>query len=235
MLSKFILNVKRRETFFYGILYKFGKFIITFNLPVVKIIHLPLYHLNYLTKVVTKRIIHIFWSTPLFRARCSNVGKGLKLPNGIPLVVGGHLKIYLGDNVTIARSTIGASKIFDEPVLKIGNNSTIGYGTVLSVAREVNIGNNCMIAPNCIIMDSDDHPVNPKKRLLGEGLKPEEVLPVKIGDNVWIGSYCSILKGVTIGENSIISANSVIVKDVLPNCVYAGNPARPTLRDIDKK
>ena len=59
-------------------------------------------------------------------------------------------------------------------------------------------------------------------------------MPVKIGNNVWIGSYCTILKGVNIGDNSIIATHSVITKDVLPNCVYAGFPARPTLRDIDK-
>lgn len=58
---------------------------------------------------------------------------------------------------------------------------------------------------------------------------------VKIGNNVWIGSYCAILKGVTIGDNSIIATHTVITKDVKENCVYAGYPARPTLIDIHKK
>ena len=153
----------------------------------------------------------------------------------MPLIIGSHLKIFLGDNVTIYRSTIGASKIFDEAVLKVGNHSSIGYGTVISVAKEVTIGDNCMIAPNCIIMDNDDHPVSPKKRLEGQPVDPEDVKPVKIGNNVWIGSYCAILKGVKIGDNSVIATHSVITKDVMPNCVYAGYPARPTLRDIQKK
>lgn len=103
---------------------------------------------------------------PSFKARCETVGKNLSLPNGIPLIIGSHLKIFLGDNVTIMRSTIGASKIFDAPILKIGNNSTVGYGTVISIAKEIIIGDNCSIGPNCIIMDSDDHPLNPQKRLL---------------------------------------------------------------------
>jgi len=144
------------------------------------------------------------------------------------------LKIYLGDNVRILRSTIGAGKIFDSPVLKIGNNSGIGYGVTLSIAKSIVIGNNCLIGPNCIIMDNDDHPISPQKRLAGETVSPEDVHPVTIGNNVWVGANCAILKGVVIGDNSIIAAHSVITKEVMPNCVYAGYPARPTVKEINK-
>lgn len=234
MITQLILKIKRRENPFYAFLYKTGKFIISFNIPSIKFIHLPLYYFDYFIKITVRWIISVCWSTPLLKARCEKVGKSLSLPNGTPLIIGSHLKIILGDNVTIRRSTIGASKIFDEPVLKIGNNSTIGYGTVISVAKEVIIGDNCMIAPNCIIMDSDDHPINPQKRLLKEGINKEDVLPVRIGNNVWIGSYCAILKGVTIGDNSIIATHSVVTRDVMPNCIYAGHPGRPKLMDIGK-
>jgi acetyltransferase-like isoleucine patch superfamily enzyme len=230
----FILKIKRRENKFYNFLYKTAAFILRLNFPVIKPVHLPLYYLSTWLQRGCVNIFHFAWSVPLFKARCAKVGKGLRLPNGIPYIVGDHLKIILGDNVSIGRTTIGASKLFDEPLLEIGSNTTIGYGTVISIAKEVSIGNNCMIAPNCIIMDSDDHPINPEKRLLKEGVDPQDVKPVKIGNNVFIGSYCAILKGVTIGDNSIISTHSVITRDVFPNSVYAGNPARPTLRDIDQ-
>ena len=78
---------------------------------------------------------------------------------------------------------------------RVGNNSSIGYGTVISVAKEITIDYNCVIGPNCIIMDNDDHPINPQKRLLGEGVSKAKVALVKIGSNVWIGNYCAILKG----------------------------------------
>lgn len=162
------------------------------------------------------------------------VGKNLSLPNGMPLIIGTHLKIFLGDNVTIGRATIGASKLLNEPVLRIGDNSTIGYGTLISVSKEVVIGEDCLVGPHCIIMDSNDHPINPQKRLLREGVDEKDVSTVRIGNNVWIGSYSAILRGVTIGDNSVISTHSVVTRDVMPNCVYAGFPARPTLRDIDK-
>jgi acetyltransferase-like isoleucine patch superfamily enzyme len=73
-----------------------------------------------------------------------------------------------------------------------------------------------------------------KKRLAKLGIEEGEVSPIKIGNNVWIGSNCAILKGSTIGDNSIIATHSVISKEILPNCIYAGYPARPVMRDIDK-
>jgi len=234
MLSSIILKIKRRENAFYSLLYAVAKYVRSFNVPVIKVIHLPLYYLDYSLRVAVPRLIQICWSIPLFKARCNEVGKNLMLPNGIPLVIGSHLNIYLGNDVTIMRSTLEASKVFDPPELRIGDKSGIGYGTTLSIAKEIVIGDNTMIGPNCLIMDNDDHPINPVKRLNREPVSPNDVHPVKIGNNVWIAANCAILKGVTIGDNSIIAAHSVITKNVLPNCIYAGYPARPTVKDLDK-
>jgi len=234
-MNNFLLKIKRAETPFFALLNRTAKGILRFNLPSIKCIHLPLYYVTRFIQVVGNNLFRKLWSIPVFAARCNKVGKGLSLPNGIPYVIGGHLKFFLGDDVTIYRSTIGSSKVFDEPKLKVGNRSSIGYGTVISVAQEVKIGDDCMIAPHCIIMDNDDHPLNPLKRLKKEPVGPEDIKPVLIGNNVWIGAYSTILKGATIGDNSVIATHSVITRDVLPNCVYAGYPARPTVRDIDKK
>lgn len=233
-MNNFILKIKKAETPFYAFLYRFLKSLQCLTIPSVKIIHLPLYYTSAIVKACYFSLLHAVWSVPVFSARCTQVGKGLKLPNGVPFVAGGHLKIYLGDNVSIMRTTIGAGKVFDEPTLRVGNNSTIGYGTVISVAKEVELGDNCMIAPHCIIMDNDDHPISPQKRLENMPVDPDDVKPIRIGNNVWIGTNCAILKGVTIGDNSIISTHSVVSKDVLPNSIYAGYPARPTFRNIDK-
>jgi maltose O-acetyltransferase len=235
MLGKIVLKIKRRENPFYTFLYDLGKLTLSFHLPTIKAIHLPLYHLDHFVKEGSRWLLQAFWWAPLFRARCERAGKNLRLPNGIPLVLGSHLKIFIGDNVSIGRSTIGASKVFDEPVLRIGNNTSLGYGTVISVAKEVTIGDHCMIAPQCVIMDSDDHPVDPHKRRSGMPVDKEKVRPVRIGNNVWIGSYSIILKGVTIGDNSVIAAHSVVTKDVEENSVYASAAAKPIRRNIDKE
>ncbi len=234
MIKTFILKIKRRETPFYNLLYRSIKAILVFNLPSIKFIHLPLYSMDYFVRNAVRSSFHFLWSVPLFKARCEKAGKNLCLPDGIPLVIGSHLRIIIGDNVTIGRSTIGASNIHDNPVLRIGNNTAIGSGGVISASKEVTIGDHCMISGGCLIMDSDDHPMDPSKRLLGFPIEKDDIKPVKIGNNVWIGAYVTILKGVTVGDNSIISTHSVVTRDVLPNCVYAGHPARPTLRDIDK-
>jgi acetyltransferase-like isoleucine patch superfamily enzyme len=234
MIDAVILKIKRRETPAYDLLYRCLVSVRAISIPSIKWVHLPLYYLDQCVRRTYRCCISIFWHVPLFKSRCETVGKGLKLPDGIPYLIGNHLRLRLGNNVMISRTTIGASKVFDDPMLEVGNNSGIGYGTVISITKRITIGDHVMIGANCMIMDSDDHPIDPVLRLQRASVNEEDVKPVTIGNNVWVGAYCTILKGVTIGNNSIISAHSVIVRDVLPNCIYAGNPARPTVRDIDK-
>lgn len=235
MLNSVILKIKRRDTPLWDFLYRSLKAVRSFSMPSFRWIHLPLYYGDHAVRGAARWLVEVFWYVPLFKARCEKVGARLKLPDGMPYLIGTHLRLRLGENVLISRTTIGASKVFDSPLLEVGNNTTIGYGTTISVAKQVTIGDSVLIAPCCIIMDNDDHPIDPVRRFKREPVSAEEVKPVKIGNNVWIGAYCTILKGVTIGDNSVISAHSVIVRDVVPNCIYAGNPARPTVRDIDKK
>ena len=82
-----------------------------------------------------------------------------------------------------------------------------------------------MVALNCVIMDSDFHiPWPPEMRNKYSGTERDK--NVVIGCHVWIGANCMILKGVTIGDNSVIAAGSVVVKDIPPNVLAGGNPAR---------
>lgn len=99
--------------------------------------------------------------------------------------------------------------------IKIGNNC--GFSGVSIVAdKGVFIGNDVTIGANTLIGDRDDHP-----EILHTSPKP-----IYIGNNVFIGMNCMIMKGVTIGDNAIIGAGSIVTKDIPANCVAVGNPCK---------
>lgn len=87
------------------------------------------------------------------------------------------------------------------------------------------IGKSCFIASNVSISDNDGHPLDPTERGRGEPVKSEDVLAVKIGDNVWIGEGSAILKGVSVGEGAVIGTKSVVTRNIPPFAIVAGNPA----------
>jgi acetyltransferase-like isoleucine patch superfamily enzyme len=224
MLNQFILNVKRQETPFYSNLYKIAKQLRKVSCPTIYPIHKPLYTASRILINFRWKLQESLWSIPLFRTQCRHVGSGIRLPNGIPWITGNNIEIEIGDNVSIAKSHFATGKVNDKPILKIGNDSSIGYETTISVNEKVEIGNGVMIAFGCFIADSDGHPVESARR--HESITKNEVSPVKICNNVWIGSNATVLKGVTIGKNSIVGANSVVVKDIPPNKICMGIPAR---------
>jgi acetyltransferase (isoleucine patch superfamily) len=86
---------------------------------------------------------------------------------------------------------------------------------------EVRIGDYCMIGPNTLIT-TVGHPISPK----GRRERKAQGTPVTIGNDVWIGGNCTILPGVTIGNNVVIAAGAVVTKDMPDNSVVGGIPAR---------
>ena len=113
---------------------------------------------------------------------------------------------------------------------------TLLNGALIMAQERVEIGSHCLVSWNVGIADSDFHPLDPaQRRIDAEALAPYfaarperphiRTQPVIIRDNVWIGMHAVILKGVEIGENSVVAAGAVITKTVPPNVVVAGNPA----------
>lgn len=109
--------------------------------------------------------------------------------------------------------------------ITIGSFCLICPGVRISSGSRITIGDNCMMASGVYITDADWHGIYDRA---GFG----KALPVSISDNVWIGDRAMICKGVSIGENSIIGAGSVVVNPVPANVIAAGNPAR-VLRVLD--
>ncbi|WP_026712916.1 sugar O-acetyltransferase [Flavobacterium daejeonense] len=110
--------------------------------------------------------------------------------------------------------------------IHVGRNFYAGYNCTILDMAEVRIGDNCLIAPNVGIYTAG-HNINPADRH-----KSGYAYPITIGNNVWIGGHSVILAGVTIGDNSIVAAASMVNKDIPANCIFGGNPARK-IKDID--
>jgi len=112
--------------------------------------------------------------------------------------------------------------VFGGGKIRIGDNVGLN-GTAITAVKKISIGNETMIAPNAIIVDSDFHsPWPPDQRWTSKA----EGAEVTIGKRVWIGMNVLVLKGVTIGDNSIIGAGSVVTQDIEADCLAAGNPAK---------
>jgi acetyltransferase-like isoleucine patch superfamily enzyme len=110
--------------------------------------------------------------------------------------------------------------------LVIGDYALLTPGVRIMACDSIRIGNGCMFAHGAYVTDSDWHGIYDRIAI------PETPRPVRIGDNVWVGDRATVLKGVTIGDNSIVAAGAVVTRDVAANTVVAGNPARP-VKELD--
>lgn len=114
----------------------------------------------------------------------------------------------------------------EESFIRIGKYVLICPGVRMSAASGITIGEGCMFAQSAYITDSDWHDIYNRCVPVG-GSKP-----IKIDNNVWIGDHAIVCKGVTIGENSIVGAGAVVTRDIPPNTIAAGNPAK-VVKKID--
>jgi acetyltransferase-like isoleucine patch superfamily enzyme len=172
----------------------------------------------------------------IFLSQCTSVGKNLCTgPYPIRVFRGESAQLIIGSNVVIycPCEFVVTTHIFPESIIEVGDNSRIGANCSLRAARSIRIGAGCLIAPWVRIGDYNGHPIRPGSGRIGAPTPPEEVEPIFIGDNVWIGEGAFIQKGVHIGNDSIVGANSVVIKDVPEGTIVMGNPARVALRLAD--
>ena len=144
--------------------------------------------------------------------------KGRLSAHGKTRVIKQNAEIHFGKYVqlypSIKLSVCGTEN--RKATLRIDDNVAIGDRTEIHVGSECSIGANTLISWDCCIIDRDYH------KLEGE----ENISPIIIGENVWIGCRALILKGVTIGDGAVVAAGAVVTKNVPANCVVAGNPAK---------
>jgi acetyltransferase-like isoleucine patch superfamily enzyme len=107
--------------------------------------------------------------------------------------------------------------------LAVGAGTIFGHHCTIGVQELVEIGRDCLIAEMVSIRDHDHRFSRSDVPVREQGMV---VAPVRIGDNVWLGSKVTVTKGVTIGDNAIVGANAVVTRDIPPNAIAAGVPAR---------
>ena len=105
--------------------------------------------------------------------------------------------------------------------IEIGKNFYANHNLIILDCNKVKFGNNVFIAPNCSFYTAG-HPLDAERR--NKGL--EYAKPIKVGNNVWIGGNVCVLPGVTIGDNVVIGAGSIVTKDIPSNVVAVGNPCK---------
>lgn len=159
-----------------------------------------------------------FWHAPRFdRKRWILIGRSFHVEKHFA-------EIHLGDFVDFG-SSVGIAVIGEDPmtrsVLRIGDHTHIGDRTHINCYCSISIGNRCAISWDVEILDTDIH------KMLDEVGRPlRNTAPVVIEDRTWIGAHAIILKGVTIGHDSVIAAGAVVTRSVPPFSVCAGNPAQ---------
>jgi len=165
-----------------------------------------------------------FYVNHFLRPQLESLGKGFTFMRpwrveifGAPIKLGNFVNVVASTDKMV-RLAIWAEQP-DKGRIQIGNYCLICPGVRIGSAHEIVVGDNCMIASNAYVTDSDWHDIYNR-------ISIGKTAPVSIENNVWIGDSAIVCKGVTIGENSIIGAGAVVVDNIPANCVAAGNPAR---------
>ncbi|MEM6486361.1 MAG: acyltransferase [Pseudomonadota bacterium] len=166
------------------------------------------------------------WYVDYFlRPECASLGRHATFMKPRYVVISGP-NIHIGDCFTAIAEPMHRVELGvwgREPgagSLHIGDAVLMSPGSRISASDEIRIGNGVMLANGSYVTDSDWHTIYDRTS------RSPEVTPVCIGDNVWLGDHATVLKGVTIGENSVVAARAVVTHDVPANVIVAGNPAR---------
>jgi len=152
------------------------------------------------------------------------------VPADVPVRCYGQGTIVLGEEVRFgfrASMRLGNGEILlstrtSEARISIGARAVLNNNCSITAKTYVEVGAECLLGVQVMISDFDAHAIDPAVRRSTEGVSR----PVRLERNVWIGNRVTILKGVSIGENSIIAAGAVVTKSVPPNVIAAGVPAK---------
>jgi acetyltransferase-like isoleucine patch superfamily enzyme len=185
----------------------------------------PLYTLNWLRRQRMLSPPHLrmywrwWWLKLRFRGRLVTDGLCFVCPR-VRITIGRGAKLHLGRWSWIGHDC--KIRVHEGEVF-LGAKSVVGQECTISAFQHVSIGRECIIADRTMFIDFDHGMVEVERPIRLQGIYKRDV---RIGHNVWIGYGACVLRGVTVGNNSVLGTNAVVVDDVPPNAVVGGVPAR---------
>lgn len=180
------------------------------------------------------RKLQLICENLIFKMLFHSLCRGKANVFGLPLIFQKQKgSISLGENIVLISAPYFSEPGTNHPVIlrTLSKNASITIGknvglsgTTICAQSGVTIGDNVMFGANVSIIDTDFHPISPvNRRFTREGVK---TAPIMIEDNVFIGMNSIIMKGVTIGENSVIGAGSIVTNSIPANVIAVGSPAK---------
>jgi len=176
-------------------------------------------------RMLNPRYARLFWRY-LWRRLLTPAGRRWRSDGPFFLGRGLELKIEPRGEIRFGRFVwIGdGTKIrCHEGAVEIGAKTVMGQECTISAYKRVRIGEECVIADRAMFIDFDHGVVEVERPIRLQGIYKRDV---EVGNNVWIGYGACILRGVSVGDNSIVGTNAVVTKDVPANAVVGGIPAR---------
>lgn len=155
------------------------------------------------------------------------IGKNTLLRDSNIFIKGNNNILYIGDDCVVNNTSIILDNEGAE--IKIGNKTSIAKAQIVSLEPyKIEIGEDCMLSYDIEIRNTDSHKIYDKdtNKRINEGNS------VNIGNHVWLGMRAVILKGVNIGNNSIVAGGSIVTKDVKANTIVSGSPARQIKENV---
>ena len=162
--------------------------------------------------------------------RSGKITKGGRLALHVPLMCDGAGRVILGNDVKVGflqapilgNGAVRLQARGSDALVTVGSGTSFSNNVQVIAEKRITIGSDCLIGDAVLILDSDFHDLSAEGRHSRAGLTSEVVLE----DNVFLGSRTIIMKGVTIGKDSVVGAGSVVVHSIPSGVIAAGNPAK---------
>ena len=172
-------------------------------------------------KLVLLFVVSNVFRELMWRVRGAKIGKGSRLPRSS--CTWPH-QVKIGCNCRLQPDIFFNYDHYwtPGPSIIIGNRCFIGRGTEFNIQGKITIGEDTLIASGCVFVDHD-HGIDPNTP---RSEQPNQISPIKVGCNVWIGAKVVVLKGVEIGDGAIIAAGAVVTKSIPAAEIWGGVPAK---------